>query len=91
MVEQGNMDVAILPVWCFGETYRDNFINPFKSNLYEFGEIYLPDLHRLLALPGVSQEDLKMVISDRYPLLHCEHRFQNLQFENKNLKTWLNI
>ena len=64
MVEEGNADIAILPVWFSGETYRDNFISLLKSNPYEVGEIYRMDLHRLLALPRVSQEDLKMVTSN---------------------------
>jgi prephenate dehydratase len=83
MVKHGNVDVAILPVWCFGETYRDNFISLLKSNLYEVGEIYLPDLHRLLALTGVSQEDLKTVISDRYSLFHCDHVLTKINLANR--------
>ena len=83
MVEQGNTNVAILPVWCSGETFRDNFISLFKINLYEVGEIYLSDLYRLLVLPEVSQKDLKMVISDHYSLLHCDHILTKMDLTNR--------
>ena len=82
MVEEGNVDVAILLVWCSGETYRDNFISLLKSNPYVVGEIYLMDLHRLLALPIVSQEDLKTVILDHYSLLHCDHVLTKMDLAN---------
>ena len=83
MVEKGNADVAIIPVWCSGETYRDNFISLLKSNPYEVREIYRMDLHRLLALLRVSQKDLKTVTSDHYSLLHCDHILTKMNLANR--------
>ncbi|GFZ20355.1 arogenate dehydratase 6 [Actinidia rufa] len=78
-VELWIADRAVLPVEnSLGGSIHRNYDLLLRHNLHIVGEVQLPVHHCLLALPGVTTEQLTRVISHPQALSQCEHTLTKL-------------
>ncbi|XP_057483340.1 arogenate dehydratase 1-like [Actinidia eriantha] len=78
-VELWISDRAVLPVEnSLGGSIHRNYDLLLRHNLHIVGEVQLPVHHCLLALPGVTTEQLTRVISHPQALSQCEHTLTKL-------------
>jgi arogenate/prephenate dehydratase len=78
-VAAGRASHGILPVEnSIGGSIHRNFDLLLDHDLPIVGEVELPVVHNLLALPGVKQEDIKRVFSHPQALAQCERFLRNL-------------
>ncbi|GLD95403.1 hypothetical protein PINS_up004047 [Pythium insidiosum] len=78
-VESEEVDFGVLPIEnSLGGSIHANYDLLLKYGLHIVGEYDLRVEHSLLALPGVSKEDIKTVISHPQALAQCAHTIEQM-------------
>jgi arogenate/prephenate dehydratase len=78
-VEQGRASYGVLPIEnSIGGSIHRNYDLLMENHLPIFGEVEVPVVHHLLALPGATLEAIKRVYSHPQALAQCERFLRTL-------------
>lgn len=78
-LERGEVNAAVLPVEnTLGGTIHRNYDLMLRHDFHIIGEINFPINHQLMALPGVTLSEIKLVWSHPQALAQCEFTIDKL-------------
>jgi hypothetical protein len=78
-VEQGPAQYGVLPIEnSIGGSIHRNYDLLMENHLPIVGEVELPVVHHLLALPGATLQQIKRVYSHPQPIAQCERFLRTL-------------